>query len=77
MVVEWANQAFTSIWKGHFPHTPKEGEKGFVTLWICREPRGKALSADPLIIQEEDALVVIPYAFTPKYAPQICFQFEN
>ena len=34
VIVEWANMALSTIWKGHFPENPREGEKGIAKLCV-------------------------------------------
>lgn len=77
VIVEWANMAITSIWKGHLPFKPKEGDRGVINLWICRNDRNLAIANDPLIIEENKQLTVVPYPIFEDSKAQICFAFER
>ena len=48
VIVEWANMALTTIWKGHFPLLPQEGKKGIANIWLCHDPQTIIIGNDPL-----------------------------
>ena len=75
-IVEWANMALSTIWNGHFPELPQEGQNGIANLWLCNDPKIEIINRDPLTIKNTVGSSVIPYSFLENHIPTICIAFE-